>query len=129
MSSARFIFTLCLAMLFTGCGGTEVAEEYARKMTTVLATYRSQVEKKIQAAQDNYTALAFAYAADEENRLVQNLDVDRNARASALADDIGQHGVHPTTSETLNRLREYAEDDLAVAEKLLTRDMESYRNT
>ena len=55
----KIILLICVWM--TGCGESKVAEEYARKMTTVLSTYRTQVDKNIRAEQQSYVDLAKTY--------------------------------------------------------------------
>ena len=83
---AKTLLLVCVWM--TGCGESKVAEEYARKMTTVLFTYRTQIGKKLRAEQQSYLDLAKTYDTASVNRLEQELDVTRNQQATAFVDEV-----------------------------------------
>ena len=120
----KLILLICVWM--TSCGESKVAEEYARKMTTVLSTYRTQVDKKIRAEQQSYVDLAQAYDTASVNRLEQELDVTRNQQATAFVDEV-KRSTQVAPSTVLSRLQSYGEIDFAQAEKVFTREADAYK--
>ncbi len=120
----KLILLICVWM--TSCGESKVAEEYARKMTTVLSTYRTQVDKKIRAEQQSYVDLAKAYDTATVNRLEQELDVTRNQHVTAFVDEV-KRSTQVAPSTVLSRLQTYGEIDFAEAEKVFTREADAYK--
>ena len=120
----KIILLICVWM--TGCGESKVAEEYAQKMTTVLSTYRTQVDKNIRAEQQSYVDLAKTYDTASVNRLEQELDVTRNQQATAFVDEV-KRSTQVAPSTVLSRLQTYGEIDFAEAEKVFTREADAYK--
>lgn len=120
----KLIVLICAWM--TSCGESKVAEEYARKMTTVLSTYRTQVDKKIRAEQQSYVDLAKTYDTASVNRLEQELDVTRSQQATAFVDEV-KRSTQVAPSTVLSRLQTYGEIDFAQAEKVFTREADAYK--
>lgn len=120
----KLILIVCVWM--TSCGESKVAEEYARKMTTVLSTYRTQVDRKIRAEQQSYVDLAKTYDTASVNRLEQELDLTRNQQATAFVDEV-KRSTQVAPSTVLSRLQTYGEIDFAEAEKVFTREADAYK--
>ena len=132
MNKTLTAIAAAMSIVLSGCGEAKIAEEYARKMNDVLASYRRQVEAKIRAEQQSYVELAKAHDAADQNSRAQALDVERNSQATAFADEILQAAQQRkvdivSSTAVIERLRKYADADFAEAEKRFAREADAYK--
>jgi hypothetical protein len=126
----RTPYFICLCLLLVGCADRKIAEQYAERLGTMLATYRQQIDRKIATEQQSYEDLARVYDASAMNNRQQALDSLRNQQATALTDELaGRAGSPMTISSVHSRLQAYAQEDFDEAAQRFAREGDAYKRS
>jgi len=122
-------FTLWILLaglpLLAGCRGEDKsAQDYAKKLSVVLASYQDQVNQKIKAEQDAYKQLAATYARARDQDAVETLYLERSERSRKIADQLVQRGPNEpvTLSEIREMLRDYGNQDFELTRPMLEQE-------
>ena len=131
MRLARVLLSLAGLVLLAGCEDDQRARKFARELLAVLKNYQQQVDRKIQAEQASYKALAELYARAEQEQCSEALSLERRERAlrdaDAVLDETALNPARPAPSlaRLQASLRDYAALDFDRTEKLLAGQREA----
>jgi hypothetical protein len=113
---------LCCALLTASCDD-KPAQQYSQQLVDLLDTYQTQVDTKVAAEKASYKESASIYESARKQNIAQSLEDERIQRAEELATSLERSDHLPRTTEIRDKLRDYADFDIAsTTDLLLTED-------
>lgn len=131
---ARIALLVITCLSLPACGPDRFAQMYAAEVLNMLQQYEASVAVKLLAEEQSYVELAKAYEDSAQRRTPDLIDQDARDTAEKFADSMVKEAERDAASKVYlsdvhEQMRNFVARDFSRSTKLLTREVDSYKQT